>query len=299
MDIVVLGAGSLGTLIGALLARVHDVTLVGRDPHVAAINEGGLTVRGVETFEVTPRATTRATGLSGNLAIVTVKSFDTDAAGRDLATGSFDAVLSLQNGMGNEDTLASHLDCQVLAGTTTLGAMQSEPGDVEWTGRGEIILGPWTTTDSERAGRVGEGFESAGIPTRVDPGIEDHLWEKLAVNAAINPTTALAGFENGALFAGPTEEVASEAARETARVARLEGFDLSDERAVGRAREVAAATAGNRSSMYQDVLADRRTEIDSISGYVVSRAAEHSVSVPVTRTLAALVKGWEFGRNLR
>ncbi|MFB6298248.1 MAG: ketopantoate reductase family protein [Salinirussus sp.] len=299
MEVVVLGAGSLGSLVGALLARTHDVTLVGRDPHVAAVSERGLTVHGIETFEVAPSATTNVADISGGLAVVAVKSFDTDAAGQDLATGSFDAVLSLQNGMGNEDTLASHLDSPVLAGTTTLGARLVEPGAVEWTGAGEVVLGPWTA-DVDCARSAGDTLRAAGIRTRVEsgPAMRDRLWQKLAVNAAINPTTALAGIENGAVFAGPTAEIAGEAARETARVARVQGVDLADERAVRRAREVATTTASNRSSMYQDVLAGRRTEIDAISGHVVSRS-DSDTSVPVTRTLTALLRGWEFGRDLR
>jgi 2-dehydropantoate 2-reductase len=299
MEVVIHGAGSLGSLVGALLARVHDVTLVGRDPHVSTIEAEGLAVFGVDDFEVTPAARTTATGLSGDLAVVTVKAFDTGAAGRDLASDGFDAVLSLQNGMGNEETLAAHLDCPVLAGTTTLGAVRREPGVVEWTGGGEVVLGPWSTTGMDGARRVGVGFREAGIPTTVDPEMAGRLWEKLAVNTAINPVTALARIENGGLFGGPAGSIARTAARETARVARAEGVDLADDRAESRAREVAAATADNRSSMYQDVLARRRTEVDAIPGYVVSRAERHRVSVPVTRSLASLVKAWEAGAGLR
>jgi len=298
MDITVVGAGSLGSLLGGLLGRTHDVTLVGRDPHVAAVRERSLAVRGLAAFDVAVGARTDVTDLSGDLAVVTVKAYDTETAGRQLATGSFDATLSLQNGMGNEDALAEQLACPVLAGTASLGAVQSEPGVVEWTGRGDVVLGPWTG-GMEPAQRVGEAFRMAEVPATVEERMAAHLWEKLAVNAAINPVTALAAVENGAVFAGPTAEIARETARETARVARAEGVALSEARAVDRAREVAEATAENRSSMYQDVRAGERTEIDAISGYVAARASAHDVSVPVTRTFAALVGGWETGQGLR
>jgi 2-dehydropantoate 2-reductase len=204
-------------------------------------------------------------------------------------------VLSLQNGMGNEEILARFLDCPVLAGTVTYGAVLREPGLVECTGRGEIVLGPRDGGASETADRVGEAFHTAGIETTVADDMPRRLWKKLAVNAGINATTALARVENGTVREGPAREVAADAARETARVARTAGVELSDEEAVAAVQRVAEATAGNTSSMRQDVLAGRRTEVEAINGYVVSRAneAEERVSVPVNHTLTNLLRAWE------
>jgi 2-dehydropantoate 2-reductase len=121
------------------------------------------------------------------------------------------------------------------------------------------------------------------------------VWEKLAVNAGINATTALARVENGALVDGPAGAVAREAARETARVARAEGVDLADEAAVAAVERVASATAVNRSSMLQDVEAGRRTEVDAIAGFV----AGHAEPTPVNETTARLLRAWERGQGLR
>lgn len=299
MDIVVFGAGSLGSLVGGLLAREHAVTLVGRDPHVAAIREDGLHVGGEFDFAVRPRATTDGTDLDANLAVVTVKAFDTDVAARTLATGTFDAVLSLQNGMGNEDVLATHLDCPVLAGTATYGAVRPEPGTVECTGRGEVVLGAHEGGNSSIADRVGDAFRAAGIETTVAADMPRRLWEKLAVNAGINAVTALADVENGAVLGGPAREVACRAARETARVARETGVELADADTVERVGRVADATAKNTSSMRQDVRAGRRTEVDAIHGYVVETGAECGVETPVNRTLAGLIEAWEAGAGVR
>ncbi|WP_137284100.1 ketopantoate reductase family protein [Halorussus salinisoli] len=297
MDIVVFGAGSLGSLVGGLLARDHAVTLVGRDPHVAAVCESGLRVGGRFDFEARPAATTDGTGLAADLAVVTVKAFDTEDAAETLATGEFDAALSLQNGMGNEEALADSLDCPVLAGTATYGAVLRNPGEVECTGRGEVVLGPREGGTSETADAVGRAFRSAGVETTVADDMPYRLWEKLAVNAGINATTALARVENGALLDGPAREVAADAARETARVARAEGVELADEAAVRAVERVAEDTAANTSSMHQDVLADRRTEAEAINGYVVARASARetadAVPVPVNRTLANLLRAWE------
>ncbi|UPV75695.1 ketopantoate reductase family protein [Halorussus limi] len=296
MDIVVFGAGSLGSLVGGLLAREHAVTLVGRDPHVAAVRESGLRVGGQFDFTVRPDATTDGTGLAADLAVVTVKAFDTAAAAEALATGRFDAAISLQNGMGSEETLAASLDCPVLAGTATYGAVRREPGAVDCTGRGEVVLGPREGGTSEAADRAGRAFSTAGVETTVADDMPRRLWEKLAVNAGINATTALARVENGALLDGPASEVAGDAARETARVARAEGVELGDDEAVEAVERVARATAANTSSMQQDVLAGRRTEIESINGHVCARARERGKSVPVNRTLTNLLRARERDR---
>jgi 2-dehydropantoate 2-reductase len=293
MNIVVFGAGSLGTLVGGLLARENTVTLVARDPHASTVHDSGLSVGGEFDFHVHLDATTDGTELRADCAIVTVKAFHTETAARQLATGEFDGVLSLQNGMGNEEELASYLDCPVLAGTATYGAVLTEPGRVECTGIGEVVFGARDGGRSSPAARVGEAFSVAGIETTVADDMPRRLWEKLAVNAGINPTTALARTANGALRSDDGGNIGAAAARETATVARTEGISLTDEDAVAAMRTVADATAANTSSMRQDVEAGHRTEIDAINGYVVTRGEDHGIETPVNRTLAGLVRAWE------
>jgi 2-dehydropantoate 2-reductase len=300
MDVVVFGAGSLGSVVGGLLASVHDVTLVGRSPHVDAVRERGLRLTGQVDRTVHPDAVTELGAASADLAVVTVKAYDTAAAAAALARCELGAALSLQNGMGNEETLGGALDCPVLAGTTTYGARFREPAVVECTGVGSVTLGPRPNasdgTDADVTHEVCEAFRSADVDARVEADMESRLWEKLAVNAGINPVTALAGVENGALVDGPAREVAEATAAEVATVARVAGVDLPEEAAREAVGAVAESTAANRSSMLQDVAAGRRTEVDAISGYVVD-AAEGPV--PVNGSLSALVRAWEAARGLR
>jgi 2-dehydropantoate 2-reductase len=299
MEVVVYGAGSLGSLIGGLLAREHAVTLVGRAAHVDAVAESGLRVTGGVEATAHPDATTDGSGLSADLAVVTVKAFDTAAAAEALATGRFRAALSLQNGLGNEDTLAEALDCPVLAGTATYGAVRPEPGEVRCTGVGEVTLGGREGGPSDLAEEVGAAFTAAGVTTAVVEDMPRRLWSKLAVNAGINGVTALARVENGAVLDDSAAVPASAAARETARVARATGVDLPEEEAVGAVERVAGATAANTSSTLQDVEGSRRTEVDALNGAVVDRADRHGVAAPVNRTVANLLRAWERGRGLR
>lgn len=313
MEIVVFGAGSLGSLIGGCLTRAHDVTLLGRNPHVKAIRRSGLEIVGECEFRTYPDARTDGPP-EADLAVLTTKAFDTDSAARALS-GRADCVLSLQNGMGNEDVLRTELD-RVLAGTCTYGALYREPGVVKCTGRGEVVLGALPERRSKArdhddradgtgrvnridhavADRVGAAFRKAGIEATVAEDMTERLWEKLAVNAAINPVTALSRAPNGALRTGEAHRLATGAARETARVAREGSVDLPEDRALTALEDVLETTAGNDSSMLQDVQQERRTEIEAISGYVADRANE---PVPITETLRDLVRAWERERNLR
>ena len=288
MEIVVFGAGSLGSLLGGLLARAHPVTLVGRKTHVRAVTESGLRIAGELETVVTPSARTTVPD-TADLAVVTVKANDTETAAKALAHCDCPGVLSLQNGMGNEATLANALDAEILAGTATYGAIQDEPGRVTCTGRGEVVLGPPAGGASPLADRVGRAFDDAGIDTTVAADMPSRLWEKLAVNAGINATTALARVPNGALADGPANEVARRAAREVARTARSEGVDLAETDAVDALEDVIEATAGNESSMYRDVQRGRETEVSAINGYV----ADRDTDTPVNETLAALLRTWE------
>jgi 2-dehydropantoate 2-reductase len=294
--IVVFGAGSLGSLLGGLLAREHRVTLVGRDPHMAAVRKNGLRIAGEITCHTFPETSTDGASLEADLACVTVKSYDTDEAARTLATGDYTTVLSLQNGMGNEERLETELDCPILAGTASYGALFEKPGHILSTGVGEVILGNPDGGTNSHANAVGEAFAESGIETTVAPDMPRRLWEKCAINAAINPITALTGLENGAVLDEPAYSIARDAARETARVARENGVDLPEATAIDALHRVATATEKNTSSMAQDFENGQRTEIDAINAFVVRWAKE---SVPTNALLTGLIKTWERSKGLR
>ncbi|MCU4925892.1 ketopantoate reductase family protein [Halobacteria archaeon AArc-dxtr1] len=296
MEIVVFGAGSLGSLVGGLLADDHAVTLVGRPDHTDAVRDSGLRLTGAFERTVHPQATADGSNLAGDLALLTVKAFDTEDAARTLATGSFDAICSLQNGMGNEETLARYTDAEILSGTATYGAVLREPGVVECTGLGEIALGPHGGGQSPVSDRLSDTPGDLALTAATD--MPRRQWEKLAINAGINPVTALTRRRNRVVLEPAATPISRAATREAARLARERGVSLSNREAVSAMESVAEATAENTSSMLQDVAAGGPTEIDAISGYVADAAAAAGLDAPTNRLLAALVRTTSAKTNL-
>lgn len=285
VEIQVMGAGSLGSLLGALLADAgHEVHLVGRARHVEAIRRDGLRVTGDTELLTEPYADTEPT--DSHLTLVTVKSYDTREAAEALR-GKQDVVVSLQNGMGNESVLADVLDCDVLAGTTTYGARLYSPGAVEYSGGEEVVVGPREGGGSSVASEVTDALNQ-GLEARMSEEMPRELWTKLAVNAGINPVTALTRLTNGEAVDG-AEPVVRKAAREAGEVARAEEVGIQPKALADEAVEVARATAENRSSTLRDVERGRPTEIEALNGYVVRRGDRHGVDVPVNRTMRSLV----------
>lgn len=296
MRIAVFGAGALGSLVGGLLADVHDVLLVGRDPHVATVAEHGLTLEGVTEATVHPRTATRPPEDPHDLVVVTVKAFDTARAAREMVPllGEGTQVLTLQNGLGNLPALAEQVAPErLVGGTTSHGATYVEPGRVRHAGAGDTTVGAWRA-DPATAEPVAEAFREAGIEVEVTDRIDAAIWRKVLVNAAINPVTALARVENGALLDDPgLNACVHQLAEEGAAVARAVGLGIDDDEAVAGAERVAEQTASNRSSMLQDVEAGERTEVEQINGALVDHGQSEDVDTWMNEVVHAILSGGE------
>lgn len=292
MELLVFGAGSLGSLLGGLLARAHEVTLVGREPHMSRVAADGLAITGLVEERVYPKTRTDVAGTAADVALLTTKSYDTTEAARALDAADIDAVCSLQNGLGNEEILDEILSIPVLGGSATYGAELEEPGRVRMTGVGTVTIGGFADGEDMAVDLV-SAFETADIDAETTDDIRETLWRKVAINAAINPTTALTRRRNRVVTEAPLDRIAKTAAMEAAAVARDNGIDLDDDRVWETVRSVAEATGENRSSMLQDVLAGRQTEVTAINGAVVERAGDRPV--PVNQTLAELIRVLESG----
>jgi len=297
MKITVIGSGAMGSLFGALLAETgQPVTLLDvRRDHVEAVNTEGLAIeKEGSRRRVRIQADSDPDSIGpADLCIVFVKSTHTAAAARTAARlcGKRSMVLTLQNGMGNADTLAEALaPDRVIAGTTSHGATFLGPGSIRHAGSGETVIGPWSTAGVAGVKAVAEAFNNAGIATRVVSDVRHVMWAKLLINVGINAVTALTGIRNGQLLdLEQTRRLSREAVEEALAVAGTQGIAIEGD-PVEKVFSVAAATAANRSSMGQDVDHGRTTEIGAINGFIVRMAEQAGVPVPVNRALTALVE---------
>lgn len=293
MQIAVMGAGAIGSLFGALLARAgYDVTLIGREAHVRAIVENGLKVSGLEEFNIKVKAVTRA--VEAELFLFTVKSYDTEQAARSIPIGEKTVILTLQNGIGNEEAIASILGVErVISGKTAYGSTLLEPGHIRFTGRGETVIGELDGRVTQRIKAIAELLNSAGIKTSIAIDMRTKIWEKLIVNAGINAITAITGLRNGEILKfEELKAVLKLAVEEAVAVAGASGIVIKSDM-VERTIAVAQATAENQSSMLQDVKKGRRTEIEAINGAIVKLGERYGIPTPVNLALTALVKSIE------
>jgi 2-dehydropantoate 2-reductase len=298
MKVVVMGAGAMGSWVGALLAQGgQDVTLVGRKDHVAVVSASGLLVSGKTELRVRLRAVERAADADvPDLLVLTVKAYDTRRALADARAllGQRTRVLTLQNGLGNVEQVSEVVDeRRVFAAVTTHGVTFVEPGHVRHAGVGYFRVGS-PANEHAAAREIADAFLASGLDVEATDRILGEIWAKVVVNASINPLTAITGLRNGALLEfAPLRELMQRVVEEAVDVARAEGAPLPEDDLLLRARRVAELTAENKSSMLQDVERGRRTEVDAICGEIVARGLARGVDTPVNMTLSALVKGIE------
>lgn len=306
MNIAVIGAGAMGSLIGGKLAQSkHQVVLVDIwEEHVHRINEHGLKLISnaeeevIEVINVEAVTSPSAINKKMDLIIVFVKSYHTENAVANCKSviDPDTKVLTLQNGIGNVETLNKLLPkSQILAGTTSHGANIKDPGAVIHAGQGKTYLG---RADEEEIGvqdkKIVEVFNQAGLETEYEENIMGLIWDKLMVNVGINPLTALLGIKNGEILQHEaTEELLEGLVEEAASVAERKGIKLSLQDPVAHVKSIAEKTSENRSSMLQDISRGRKTEIDYINGAVVKRGEEETMDIKYNKMATLLMKARE------
>lgn len=307
MKIVIIGAGALGSLLGAKLSAVAEVHLLtGWQAQIEAVERGGLSLLepdGTETL-IPLALTADPDGLDhdADWVVVCVKAHQTERAARQAALllKPEGLTLTLQNGLGQVEKLAAVLGRdKIVPGVTAEGATVLSAGRVFHAGRGVTWL-TVTPVTAKRVAALQHLFERAGFETRLSADLEAVVWGKLVVNAGINALTAILGVPNGVLAQTETaEQIMLAAATEAVMVARAKGISLPDDDPLARVRAVALATAANRSSMLADILRGSPTEVDAINGAIVAEAERLGLDAPVNRLLAALVKAIEATRAQR
>ncbi len=292
--ILIVGTGAMGSLFAARLVQAgHPVTMLGtwkegvetlRSHGVRLIDAGGEEHRLAVHATDDPRECVGA-----RYALVLVKAWQTERAARQLGEclAPDGLAVTLQNGLGNRETLIQSLGPgRVALGVTTTGATLLEPGQVKAGGEGPI-----TVERNQPLDPLAEALRSANFNVQIVEDARSLIWGKLVINSAINPLTALLRIPNGELLARPSaREMMRQLAYETAQVARAEKVELAFPDPAAAAEEVARKTAGNHSSMLQDVQRSAPTEIDAICGAVVQIAQKHGLSTPANWACWQLVK---------
>jgi 2-dehydropantoate 2-reductase len=298
MQIAVMGAGAVGCWHGGMLARAgHAVTLIGRAPHVQAMQRDGGLLLDTSRFQarVAVQASTEAAAARGaQLVLVCVKSADTEAAGAALAPqlAPDASVFSLQNGVDNaarlQAVLQTVLRYEVVPAAVYVAAEMAGPGHVKHHGRGELVIGPSAASDA-----IAALFSAAGVPVEVSANVLGALWAKLLLNCAWNALSAITQQPYGRLAQREgVQALQRDLMDECLAVARAEGVTLpGDAQAQWQAIAALAHTMPDqRSSTAQDLARGRATEIDHLNGHVLRRGQAHGIPTPANRALHTLVK---------
>jgi 2-dehydropantoate 2-reductase len=298
VQVVVAGAGSIGSLLAAHLAQVAEVTvLTRREEHAAVMRENGLRVSGRSDFTARLGATADPAELPEDteLAILACKGTDLEPLAAGLH-GRLPAatVMTIQNGMGAEDVVAAHGDWPLLSSVTFMSGTRHSDTHVEYILDAATWIGPYRATAPEDAREVAQLLVTAGLKAESYDDLRPAQWSKLIFNATVNGVAALTGLRHDGRYGetgplGPLVRALMDEGKATAAAADVELTEDPWE------MNVFATQRGFRHSpsMLEDVKAERPTEVELINGSLVRAARSHGVAVPLQETIYALVRGKE------
>jgi len=316
--VLIYGAGAIGSFVGYLLSEVGDggkavenVALLGRRGHLQRIKEKGLRIALPGSESGGSRSIRfkhcffglndlEGSGFFPELVVISVKTYSLPAVCNELLQSGLleknlkgTEFLLLMNGMGNREIFdrAGLPPSRVYEGITSIGVTFPEDGSVELKGMGKTVFEDKVRQETKDFLR--ERFEEKGFDLEFRVNFREQQWNKLFANLAINPITALTRRENGIVLSRSLEGTVKNIVDECVLVARKEGINAESEKVLETVFSVAEKTSANTSSMLQDVLRERRTEIDSINGYVVRLAKKHGIRANVNEALFSLVKALE------
>lgn len=300
--IAVMGAGAVGCYFGGMLARAGaNVTMIGRANHVNAMNEKGLFLESNRFKQYIPVSASTDLGAAAKAQVVLfcVKTLDTAETARLLepCLASDALVVSLQNGVDNIERIRSVTSIDPIAAAVYVGAEMSAPGHVTHTARGELVIGDLGRSDHgdtarrQRLEELAGIFDRAEVPCRVSDNVAAELWAKLIINCAYNAMSALGRARYGRIAKNAhTRDLMRIIVEECVAVAHAVGVPLANLNFVETSWQLAASMPNTLSSTAQDIERGKRTEIDSLNGYVARRGRDLGIATPVNQALHALVK---------
>jgi 2-dehydropantoate 2-reductase len=298
--LAVIGGGAMGGSLAAHASRAgHEVTVVDVSRAlVDQINAHGIEVSAADgDFEAPVSATDDSASVGVvDVVVVFVKAQHTVDAGTAIGplVGPDTAVATLQNGWGNADRLAERVPArQLVVGVTYNSCTTLGLGRVLHSGRGRTVVGPYSGED-RFAARLAELLTSADWPAEVSARVLTEIWKKLVLNAATLPVAALTRLPAGGLGQpGEVRDLVDALAAEAVAVARAQGLAIELDERIEAIHTVLERAGDGKPSMLQDVLADRKTEIETVNGAVVAAGTERDLEVPLNQAMIALVHGLE------
>lgn len=298
MKIVIVGPGALGCLVSASFkARTREeVWLFDYSPERAKKIAGdGIKVEGIGgALNVKVNVTSEPKDIGvADLIIICVKSYSTEDACKEIKdmVGADTSVLTIQNGIGNVQILNDYFGAdKVIAGITNHGATLIGTAHVRHAGKGDTIIGKSGGKLSGALRNVANLLSKAGFEAKVSKDIDSVVWSKLIINVGINALTAITRLNNGRLVEYEwARTLLRGAVGEAVKVVRRKRIKLAYDDPIQKAESVCRATATNVSSMLQDILNRKRTEIDFINGAIVRQGKASGIPTPVNETLSSLV----------
>ena len=300
MKITVIGAGAMGSVYGGHLSRKHQVYLVDTNPDIVTqINREGLKIDedGVtNTYHPTAVAGTEGLG-EMDLVILFVKSIYSRAAlaGNQGVIGEKTRLLTLQNGAGHEDILKEFVpEDRVIIGTTEDNGAVLAPGHVRRGGVGNTNVGMLTEDREEFLPQLKEAFDSCGFQVKIHENIQYLIWDKLFTNVSLSAVTGILQVDMG--FIAENEcawKLTKTLIHEAIAVAGALGLSFDEEAVTERVRQTAIGNPAGCTSIRADLRDGRRTEVNTISGSVVTAAGRCGVSVPSHEFVVNMVHAME------
>lgn len=299
MKIVIVGPGALGCLIAGFLKirTKEEVWLLDNDPDRARkIRGSGIKIEGISgDFDTRIDIVSSPKDIGAcDLVMICVKSYSTEEACREIKDIVSDEtyILTLQNGIGNVQILNDYFGPErIIAGVTNHGSTLLGAGHVRHAGRADTIIG---NSEGKVLGIMKEAaaiLTKAGFETKISKDIDSVIWGKLIINVGINALTAVTRLNNGRLIEyDGTRELLRAAVQEAVKIVKRKRIKLAYDDPIQKVESVCKATAANISSMLQDVLKMKRTEIDFINGAIVRHAKAMGIATPVNETLTGLVR---------
>jgi 2-dehydropantoate 2-reductase len=299
MKIFILGAGAIGSLLGARLSIKNKVIFYSTDTqHIRTIQKKGLQIQElngtISNYKIKAILDLDELVLKPDLVLICLKTYSTKEGILSLKEKikGTPIFLTLQNGIGNIEKISQIIPLkQIIVGVTSQGATLTKPGYIIHGGIGPTYIGEIDGLSSNRAENIVNSFNQCGLETYLSNNIQKLIWKKLIINIGINAITAITKVKNMYIAESNwAKKLSKQAVKEAIEVAKAKNIHFKEEDIFDEVIKVAKKTGKNLSSMHQDILNKKNTEIDSINRAIVELGKKYKIKTPINKTLTYLIK---------